>query len=88
MMFTDGGPVVWSIFPKSTKYFDSPSSTSRAPFMMNFRVDDLEALLAQLKQAGVDIDPHREDHDYGRFAWIMDPEGNRIELWQPAAEPS
>jgi predicted enzyme related to lactoylglutathione lyase len=77
MIFADGGPVVWSIFPKSSKYFDP----SHAPFMMNFRVDDMDALREQLKQAGVEI--KREDHEYGSFAWIMDPEGNRIELWQP-----
>jgi predicted enzyme related to lactoylglutathione lyase len=81
MMFTDGGMVVWSIFPKSSKYFDPSKST----FMMNFRVDDMDALLAQLKQAGVEIDKS-EKHEYGHFAWVMDPEGNRIELWQPPAE--
>ena len=52
---------------------------------MNFRVADLDALLEALKEEGVEIDPHREDYDYGRFAWIMDPEGNRIELWEPPA---
>jgi predicted enzyme related to lactoylglutathione lyase len=72
----------WSIFPRSTKYFGA----SKAGFMINYRVDDLDALLAELKQAGVEIDPHREDYDYGRFAWITDPEGNRIELWEPAKE--
>jgi predicted enzyme related to lactoylglutathione lyase len=51
--------------------------------MMNFRVDDLDALLEQLRARGVQIDEKREDWDYGRFAWIMDPEGNRIELWEP-----
>jgi predicted enzyme related to lactoylglutathione lyase len=51
--------------------------------MVNYRVDDLDALLAQLTAAGVTIDPHREDSGYGRFAWIVDPEGNRLELWQP-----
>jgi len=51
--------------------------------MVNYRVDDLDALLAQLAAAGVPIDPHREDASYGRFAWITDPEGNRLELWQP-----
>ena len=74
-----GGMTVWAIFPKSTEYF-SPSAAS---FMMNFRVADLDALLKALEEEGVEIDPHREDYDYGRFAWIMDPEGNRIELWEP-----
>jgi len=51
--------------------------------MMNFIVEDLDGLLATLREEGVEVDPHREDHDYGRFAWIADPEGNRIELWEP-----
>ena len=51
--------------------------------MINYRVDDLEALLAALHEEGVEIDPKREDYDYGAFAWIMDPDGNRIELWEP-----
>ena len=51
--------------------------------MINFQVDDLDALLAALKDVGVEIDPKREDFDYGRFAWIMDPEGNKVELWEP-----
>jgi predicted enzyme related to lactoylglutathione lyase len=51
--------------------------------MVNFRVDDLDALLARLAEAGVRIDPHREEYSYGRFAWIWDVEGNRVELWQP-----
>jgi len=70
---------VWSVFPHYTKYFDP----SRCPFMIDYRVDDLDALLEALKKEGVPIDPHREDYDYGRFAWIMDPDGNRIELWEP-----
>jgi predicted enzyme related to lactoylglutathione lyase len=74
-----GGMTVWAIFPKTTEYFNP----SQASFMMNFRVADLDALLQALKEEGVEIDPHREDYDYGRFAWIMDPEGNRIELWEP-----
>lgn len=73
------GMTVWSIFPRNTKYFEPSSS----PFMINYRVDDLDALLEGLKKEGVQIDPHREDYDYGRFAWIMDPDGNRIELWEP-----
>ena len=73
------GATAWSIFPGNTKYFDP----GRSGFMINYRVDDLDALLQALKEEGVQIDPHREDSDYGRFAWIMDPDGNRIELWEP-----
>ena len=75
------GMIVFAHFPNETKYFgDGPQS-----FMVNFRVDDLAQLLDQLTQAGVRIDPKRESYDYGHFAWIWDPEGNRIELWQPLA---
>jgi len=73
------GMTVWAIFRKDTEYFNP----SRSSFMMNFIVEDLDGLLAALREEGVEIDPHREDYDYGRFAWIMDPEGNRIELWEP-----
>jgi predicted enzyme related to lactoylglutathione lyase len=73
------GMTVWAIFPNHTKYFDP----SRSGFMINYRVSDLDGLLEALHAEGVEIDPHREEHDYGRFAWIMDPEGNRIELWEP-----
>jgi predicted enzyme related to lactoylglutathione lyase len=51
--------------------------------MISYRVDNLDALLETLRAEGVEIDPKREDYDYGRFAWIMDPEGSRIELWEP-----
>jgi predicted enzyme related to lactoylglutathione lyase len=73
------GTTVWSLFKKDTKYFEP----SRASLMVNYRVGDLDALLEVLRREGVEIDPKREDSEYGRFAWIMDPEGNRIELWQP-----
>jgi len=72
---------VWAIFPKDTTYFNP----SRRDFMMNLRVADLDGLLKALRDEGVEVDPHREDYDYGRFAWVMDPEGNRIELWEPPA---
>jgi predicted enzyme related to lactoylglutathione lyase len=62
---------------------DSKSCPSRFRSQAGARVDDLDALLEALKAEGVRIDPHREGYDYGRFAWIMDPEGNRIELWEP-----
>ena len=51
--------------------------------MVNYRVKDLDGLLAVLREEGIDIDPKVEDTEYGRFGWITDPEGNRIELWQP-----
>lgn len=73
------GETAWAIFPSDTTYFDP----SRAPFMMNLRVDDLDGLLRQLEVDGVEIDPKREKHEYGSFAWIIDPAGNRIELWEP-----
>ena len=81
MQQKDGKPggTAWSIFPGDTKYFDP----SHAGFMVNYRVDDLDALLEALRAEGVWIDPKSEDYDYGRFAWIMDPDGNRIELWEP-----
>jgi len=75
------GMIVFAQFPVDTKYFgDGPQQ-----FLVNFRVDDLDGLLAQLEAGGVRIDPKRQDEGYGRFAWIWDGEGNRIELWEPAA---
>ena len=71
---------VWSLFPSDTKYFD-PSS---APFMINYRVENLAALCEVLRSEGVEVEEKTEDYEYGRFGWIMDPEGNRIELWEPA----
>lgn len=76
------GATVFSIFPASSKYFDP----SNAPFMINFRVANLERLLAQLKAEGVQVNDKIEDESNGRFSWIMDPEGNRIELWEPKGE--
>ncbi len=69
---------VWTIFPNSTDYIPAPQS-----FMVNYIVDDMDALLDRLKQEGVKIDPKRMDESYGRFAWIYDLDGNKIELWQP-----
>jgi catechol 2,3-dioxygenase-like lactoylglutathione lyase family enzyme len=70
---------VWSVFPSTSDYFEP----STAGFMINYIVEDLDALLARLGENGVRIDPKREDHEYGRFAWIYDPDGNKIELWEP-----
>jgi predicted enzyme related to lactoylglutathione lyase len=72
------GMTVWALFEKHSKHFEP----SRSPFMLNYRVDDLDALLEALRAEGVEIDPKREDHSYGKFAWIADPEGNKIELWE------
>jgi predicted enzyme related to lactoylglutathione lyase len=69
---------VFAHFPVETKYFGEGAQQA----MINFRVDDLDELLKQLAKAGVRIDPKREDAPYGRFAWIWDPEDNRVELWQ------
>ncbi len=73
------GMTIWTAFPDGTDYF---GKGSRQAVMINYRVDDLDALLAKLAAANVEIDPHREDASYGKFAWITDPEGNRVELWQ------
>jgi predicted enzyme related to lactoylglutathione lyase len=70
---------VWSAFPADTEYFGS----GPAPFMFNYRVRNLDAMLAQLRAAGAQVDDRVEDYDYGRFGWASDPEGNRFELWEP-----
>ena len=69
---------IWSLFPSDTKYFEP----STAPFMINYRVENLAGLLEQLKSEGVEVLKHTDD-EYGKFGWVMDPEGNRIELWEP-----
>ena len=76
------GMTVFAHLPADTRYFGDQAPQQ---FMINFRVDDLDALLLQLAAAGARIDPKREEYEYGRFAWIWDPEGNRVELWEPPA---
>jgi len=73
------GPVVVSFFPRKSNYV--PVSQ---PAMLNFQVDDLDALLDALIAAGANVDPKRQREDYSSFGWFTDPEGNRVELWQPA----
>lgn len=75
------GMTVWSPFPKDTRYYDP----SPAPFMINYRVRNLDAMLAQLKAQGIAQVGEPETSEFGRFAWVMDPEGNKIELWEPPA---
>lgn len=76
------GMTVFSFFDRDTDYFD-PSDED---LMFNFRVDDLDAVLAALRAEGVQVDDRVEEYEYGRFGWIMDPEGRRIELWEPNRE--
>lgn len=73
------GGTVWAIFPETTKNFGA----SKSPLMIDYRVANLERLLAQLKSEGVQVEDKIEDAPYGRFGHAMDPEGNRIEFWEP-----
>jgi predicted enzyme related to lactoylglutathione lyase len=70
---------VWSTFAADTEYFGDP----RQAFMINLVVDDLNAALANVSAAGGEVIPEKEEHDFGRFGWIVDPDGNRVELWEP-----
>ena len=76
---TGTGTTTWNPFKADTSYF----SPSKAAFMVNFRVHDLHALLAALRAEGCEVDAKVEESEYGKFGWVMDPEGNRLELWQP-----
>ncbi len=75
----DGGMTVWHAAEKDTEWF-SPSASN---FMINYRIDDMAGMIAQLKKGGVDIQKGPESHENGKFAWIMDPDGNKVELWEP-----
>jgi len=72
------GKTVWTLFPTNTTYLGSTSTQ----FMINYRVANMDRLLAQLRQCGTTVEKAKGE-DYGRFAWVTDPEGNRIELWEP-----
>ena len=76
-----GGTTVWSVAPETSNQF-APGSAS---FMINYRVEDLHALVAALKAEGCKVLEKIEDTEYGKFAWVIDPEGNKVELWQPPA---
>ncbi len=78
----DGGQTVWTVAAADSKWF-APSDAS---FMINYRVDDLDALVAQLKEAGVEFAGEPQSDDNGKFAWVIDPDGNKVELWEPTAE--
>lgn len=77
----DGGMTVWSIGKINPKAF----APSTAPFAINYIVADLDALLAALRAEGCDVLDKTDDSEFGKFGWVMDPEGNRVELWQPPA---
>ena len=73
------GSTLWSPFKQDTKYF----APSEREYMINYRVENLEWLLGELKKEGVEIVGELQDTEYGKFAHIMDPEGNKVELWEP-----
>jgi predicted enzyme related to lactoylglutathione lyase len=72
--------VVFALFKQDNAYFPPAQKA-----MINLQVDDLDGVLDRLIGEGVTVDPNRESYDFGKFGWITDPEGNRVELWQPAA---
>ncbi|MEL6952356.1 MAG: VOC family protein [Pseudomonadota bacterium] len=77
----EGARTIYGLFAADSPYF----APSEAPFMLNLMVDDLEAILARAAGEGVSELQPRESHDYGTFGWILDPDGRKLELWQPAS---
>lgn len=73
------GTTVWSPFAADTRYFDPGTAT----FMVNYRVEDVKALLALLREEGVQVEDKVEESEFGIFGWVVDPEGNKLELWHP-----
>jgi predicted enzyme related to lactoylglutathione lyase len=73
------GATVWSVFEESSPYF----APSEAQFMINYQVEDLHALLKALRAEGCKVDEKTEESEFGKFGWVMDPDGNRVELWEP-----
>ena len=76
-----GGTTIWSVGPEEGNQF----APSKASFMINYRVEDLHAVVAALKEEGCNVLDKIDDSEYGKFAWVIDPEGNKVELWQPPA---
>lgn len=79
--WSPGGSTTWAVFDRDTDYLGRHDQQT----MVNFRVADLDAMLAQLRSAGVDVLEHVEQSEHGRFGWAVDPEGHRFELWEPPA---
>ena len=73
------GTTAWSLFPADSKHF----APSAAPFMVNYRVEDARALAKVLREEGCNVLDKIDESEYGIFAWVIDPEGNKVELWQP-----
>jgi len=78
------GHTVWSLFEQNSDYFGPGAQ----PFMVNYRVANLERVLDELRREGVTVDDRIEESEFGKFGWVVDPEGNRIELWEPPATGS
>ena len=76
---SDNGLTVWHLADKDSEWFSPSAST----FMINYRVDDMNGMIEQLSAAGIDLLSGPEVHENGTFAWILDPEGNKVELWEP-----
>lgn len=79
---SEKGTTIWSAFKRDTTYL-GPETAS---FMINFRVADLHALLAVLRTEGCNVEDRTEESEQGKFGWVIDPEGNKVELWEPPAE--
>ena len=78
-LFSGMAQTVWSVFKQDSDYFGPGSQR----YMVNYRVANLGRILARLKDEGVTVEPRVEESEFGKFGWILDPEGNRIELWEP-----
>lgn len=74
-----GGTTIWSIAPAEDDRF----APGKAPFMVNYRVEDLHGLVRVLKEEGCEVLGKIDESEFGKFAWVIDPEGNKVELWQP-----
>lgn len=74
-----GGTIIWAVSSEKSDQF----APSQAPFMINYRVEDLKAVVAALKTEGCNVLDKIDESEFGKFAWVIDPEGNKVELWQP-----
>ena len=77
------GATVWSVFAESSPYF----APSNSQFMVNYRVENLHAVLDVLRTEGCEVDSKTDESEFGKFGWVMDPDGNRVELWEPPPGP-